>query len=57
MARKLLRSGQNHKGKKNFNMADVWFSKPEVTKTTPLSGEIFYPKVRLAIFDPLAKFK
>jgi len=43
MARKLLRSGQIHKGKKNFNMADVWFSKPEVTKTTPLSGEIFYP--------------
>jgi len=30
IARKILRSGQNRKGKKSSNMADVCFSKPEV---------------------------
>jgi len=32
IARKLLRSGQNRKGK-NSNMADVCFSKPEVSQS------------------------
>jgi len=34
-ARKLLHSGQNRKGKKNSNMADVCFSKPKVVISQP----------------------
>jgi len=36
IGRKLMRSGQNRKGKKNYNMADVCFSKPEVGISQPL---------------------
>jgi len=35
IAQKLLRSGQNRKGKKNSNMADVCFSKPKVVMSQP----------------------